>query len=440
MAVIGVLAALAVAATAFALFMNEANMAAANSAHLVRAELAARSGLEHAIRAIETCLATYSFVSSERGAMDAAGNLCDDPSDPRAGWYRYFQGDELIAKLSDEYEIRGRRFELPWLGGEARAEYVVHVRDLDGLLHANLVAWGTDTYQYGDARALVKAVAESCAGLADGSLLAEQSAGVSFSSLGELALRAFVGAPSGARERYALQRFFTVYPVDSPSRPPVNVNTAPEALLAKILEPPLLWDDEDDGISRAKARALAKYLCAWRPFRGRHDFEDAVRRVSGDDAVDDLPDMPDTDPLDPYDNHLTERQFNDILNNSAGAPVEDHDSSYDDPSAPGVYAFDGWEGFSGSGEGPHQTGGECSAPDGRLASWPDPAAANVTWSVELKFTSRFFHVYVLGRAWNPEANTAVPSRRCQAIYDAESNRVVWFRWTLSSKGSMADYR
>lgn len=422
--VIGVLAALALAATAFAIFMNEANTAAVNSAYMAQAELAARSGLEHAIRLIEMSLAHYSYVSPT-GAMDAEGNLYEDTNDPRSGWYLYLQGDEPIIKLG-EHVIKGRRFELAWPASIKRAEYAIYIKDLDGLLHANLAKW-TDNHSGGQSAlvALVKDVAESCAGLTDGSVLATESAGANFSSLGELPRRTFPGPPS-LQDKYKLQEWFTVYPMDNaPPRPAVNINTAPEALIARLLEPALVREDdgEEDSLSRAKAAALAKHLCAWRPFRGRHDFEDIVRRVSGDDAVDALPDLPDTNP---YDNHLTERQFNDVLNNSAGE-ISDDESAYDELDNPGIYRFDGWEPFSQSGEGPYQTGGECSANE------------NTTWSVEFKFTSRFFYICVLGRAWDADAQIAVATQRLQTIYDAESNKILWLRWNLSSQGSVADY-
>ncbi len=74
--------------------------------------------------------------------------------------------------------------------------------------------------------------------------------------------------------------------------------------------------------------------------------------------------------------------------------------------------------------GPSQTGGSRTN------------AVNVTWSTEFKFSSRFFHIYVLGRGWC--AGRAAGVRRAHAIYDAETDRIVWMRWNLSSRGSLAD--
>lgn len=202
-------------------------------------------------------------------------------------------------------------------------------------------------------------------------------------------------------------------------RPAVNVNTAPEELLAELLRPICSFLAAVDAAGPRKAEALAGHICATRPFGGRHDFEEAVRRVTGDDAVGDLRDY--VEEL-PPGSHLTERQFNDLLNSSAGVIAED-ESAYDDPGNQGVYSFDGWEPY-GDDVGPSQTGGSRTN------------SVNVTWSAEFKFTSRFFHIYVLGRGWC--AGKAAGVRRAHAIYDAETGRIVWMRWNLSSRGSVTD--
>lgn len=66
--------------------------------------------------------------------------------------------------------------------------------------------------------------------------------------------------------------------------------------------------------------------------------------------------------------------------------------------------------------------------------------ANVTWSTELRFTSRFFHIYVLGRGWNVGTGEAAGVRRLHAVYDAEKDRVIWLRWNISSRGSVTDIK
>ena len=203
-------------------------------------------------------------------------------------------------------------------------------------------------------------------------------------------------------------------------RPAVNVNTVSEALLAELVKPVCSFRAAVDSRGPKKAEALARHICAMRPFKGRHEFEEAVRRVTGDDAVVDLHDyVADL----PVGTHLSERQFSDLLNSAALRRAE-NESAYDEPGNPGVYTFDGWAEGQAGWIGPSQTGGSRTN------------AVNVTWSTEFKFSSRFFHIYVLGRGWC--AGKAAGVRRAHAIYDAETDRVVWMRWNLSSRGSLAD--
>ncbi len=557
--ILGILATMTVVATAFVMFMNQSYQAAANTQFAAQAEIAARSGLEHAIRVIR-----YSNEKLADGTWDAVtpdGVLMPDGSfadkedlaitDPDAGWHRYFEWDagdsgdhvqlsdptkwvthyysdansdsvndekygaELFgAAQATEHLMRGRVFDIsyPISPPTTRGQYAVCVVDLDGKLNARLAnkEWH-DFGQHGDARIVMSALAVAADGVAladaDGFNAAVGQDEPSFSCLGEMARRA--GASTAAVGKYRLERCFTTYPgreqaavsydvnqpyvpttydgnaateitlstagqlianaefgrtavfpdtasvyeivwntTDTvtvredcssltatemsivPVRPPVNVNTVPEAVIRQLLEP-------IGGFDTNRAAALAKYLCSRRPFAGRHEFEEAVRRVSGDDALNDLPGLPE-DLADPYSNHLSEGQFNNVLNNSAGTrewiaaapwsrPFGPNDSAYDDPDEPGVYGFDGWEPYFG--EGPGQTGGTGAAP-------------NSTRSTEFKFTSRFFHIYVLGRGWNTEAGRAQGVRRLHAIYDAEADggkgRILWLRWNLSSRGSVAD--
>ena len=106
--------------------------------------------------------------------------------------------------------------------------------------------------------------------------------------------------------------------------------------------------------------------------------------------------------------------------------IAEDESAYDDPGNPGVYSFDGWEPY-GDDVGPSQTGGSRTN------------SVNVTWSAEFKFTSRFFHIYVLGRGWNTEADRAQGVRRLHAIYDAEKKRVICGQ-AITKEVAGEDYR
>ena len=57
--VLGILATMTIVATAFLLFMRQSYRAATNAQFAARAELACRSGLEHAIRAIRAAADLY---------------------------------------------------------------------------------------------------------------------------------------------------------------------------------------------------------------------------------------------------------------------------------------------------------------------------------------------------------------------------------------------
>ena len=549
--VIAILVTITFAGTAFVVFMREASQAAANVAHLAQAELAARSGLEHAIRVIEESM---ELCVSSTGPLDASTDiyytdpaLDEDgdtkPDGAKVGWYRYFYDDTLGAMErimsydpsidpDKRHVITGRKFDLSYPVSPVprkRGEYVVYVEDLDGKLHANIAKWNGGLGYLADLLDLIQKAATSADGditSAQTSLLAAASAGSPFSSTSEIARRA--GITSVFQGKYALEKHFTVYPVldsgpgtgmtfalDSSSvtlastdvweiglasgvlvpaeaigslvffkdsletygvedndattltirgngdcdnesgdpefvivpRPTVNVNTAPEEILTEIFMG-IPWLASE---GRAKSAALARYLCASRPFANRHDFEEAIFRVVGNEQSDGtMLAWPDNGAIaelrdendDPVPN-LTQHQFNDILNSTAPTyrgmllAVAKAQSAYDNPDKPGVYEFDGWTIFAGTGLGPSQTGGFRSS------------NKNVTWSTELKFTSRFFHIYVVGRGWVKGAGDGSPAgvRRLHAIYDAkpESNppgsspgRIIWLRWNLSSRGSVSD--
>ncbi len=66
-----------------------------------------------------------------------------------------------------------------------------------------------------------------------------------------------------------------------------------------------------------------------------------------------------------------------------------------------------------------------------------------TWGTEVKFTSRFFHIYSLGRAWIESTGTPSGVKRCHAIYDAapadsSPGRIIWMRWNLGERGVVSD--
>ena len=536
--VIAILVTITFAGTAFVVFMREASQAAANVSHLTQAELAARSGLEHAIRVIEESMelcvsstgalgvTTATFYTDPAADEDGDG----DPDGAKVGWYRYFQGTELISgearcAHTADGKVRGRKFNLsyPLSPERKRGEYAVYVADLDGKLHANIAKWDGGLGNLTDLLDLIQKAATSADSditSTQTDLLGAASAGSPFSSTSEIARRA--GVTSVFQGKYGLEKHFTVYPVlgsspgtgityellsSSPidattslitlpsaqltpdeaigslvlfknsfkafgvqdngastvtvcgnctvvadgeeftleSRPAINVNTAPEELLTEVF----LAISTMRASGKPLSRALARYLCtlrALRPFANRHELEEAVRRATGDDALVDLEDTaydPDNDLTSPT--FLTEYQFNDVLNSIAPAYrgmsqlVANAQSAYDKPGEPGVYEFDGWPPF-GAGStayGPSQTGGFRSS------------NRNVTWSTELKFTSRFFHIYVVGRGWVKGAGGGSPAgvRRLHAIYDAkpDSNppgsspgRIIWMRWNLSSRGSVSD--
>jgi len=70
------------------------------------------------------------------------------------------------------------------------------------------------------------------------------------------------------------------------------------------------------------------------------------------------------------------------------------------------------------------------------ATSTDPVA---TWGAEVKFVSRFYHIYVLGRTVADDAERRTMSeRRLHAVYDAGTRRVLWMRWNHEAKANMGD--
>ncbi len=107
--------------------------------------------------------------------------------------------------------------------------------------------------------------------------------------------------------------------------------------------------------------------------------------------------------------------------------------TYDDPDNPGHYWFDGWETHETE-VGPAQTGGECT-----LAPRDD-----LTWGCEFKFTSRYLHVYSVGLVREVDTDGFVTDRvlarkKLHAVYDAEADRILWFRWNVTERGNIGDF-
>jgi len=547
--VVAILATLAIAGTAFVMVMGQESKAASSTLHLAQAEFAARSGLEHAIAVIDE-----SMEKLEPGGgwlvVTPDGVLIDDTTFQQnetvgdatldSGWHRYFEVFSGGEQLSDpakwvwhyggtevygapatlSHAMRGRVIPFPSPDVTIRrGGYAVCVADLDGKLHANAPQWNGNAGSDGssnpsDLAPCVEAVATlALLSSQEAANLKLESVRAFYSSLSEIARRAGV---STTAKKYALERFFTPYPIPhhediapldvsgTPTyepgnnesnitlpgdaltidaergkavvfvesgeaygvisntmntlkvrgdctgepadakivlvpRPAVNVNTAPRDLLAELVKPiPSFADAADpDNRGQDKAEALAHLICQQRPFAGRHELEDAIFRVVGNqDSTDFMEAYPLNGAVEELKDstgatvpNLTERQFNDCLNSFAGS-LADNDSAFDEPGNPGVYEFDGWEPF-GDLIGPAQTGG--SRADG----------SDVTWSTELKFHSRFFHIYVIGRGWNEKAGMPAGVKRLHAIYDAEPGggkpgKIVWLRWNLSSRGSLTD--
>ena len=115
--------------------------------------------------------------------------------------------------------------------------------------------------------------------------------------------------------------------------------------------------------------------------------------------------------------------MNDLLNSLAGDNSAAIDASDCDDADNGVYRWD-FDNNNGGG-----------AAKGEATS--DQSTA--TWGTEVKFTSRFYHIYVLGRTVSDDAEERVMSeRRCHAVYDAGTGRILWLRWNFAAKANMGD--
>ncbi len=416
-------AVLALLATAFILVARVESRAATNSLRGMQAEAACQAGVAAAIYQIgETCSTCYSLDSATgwhgyfRDTAAGAPNLCPDT------WVQHYDatqaGHEMTAKKVSLPRVAagdtssGTVKKLKRVRGFA-SEYFVAVADLDGKLHSN--PWHIDNLLDDTAPE------HQTQDMLDSLLLpvVVRDAMVNdltpHYSLGELRATLLVAGfnDDGLTDKNELnlgEDFFTIYPrvaalavKGDAGRPAVNVNTARRVVLeAIVLNVPGL----DGG---TLASDVAQKLVDKRPFASRKDMEA---------AIDDLAPAP------LGDDTLTEQQFNDLLNSLAGANAAG-ESDYDLPASPGVYEYD----ISAS----STSGGA------RTMVGVGPVSADYTWGTEVKFHSRFFHIYVMGRAVADDTKQRTLSeRRVHAVYDAATRKVLWQRWHFYPKSNMAD--
>lgn len=411
--VLVLIAALSVALTVFFSNARTGALAAKGALRGLQAEAACRAGLAAAIYRIDvTCQTAYGLL--EAGSWH---QYWEDPSGESlcpTGWADHYNNEKLDHGAVHSCAMRGRAVSLPWIAPAPlkyqkgfAAQYFVAVADLDGKLHSAPAAWDTEIKGDADKRKEMTKVwlsqvepFKSDAARTDAAAAAIAGNSATLWSPGRM--RAAFGLASAA-ETCAVESHLTVYPrvPEAPFRPAVNVNTAHRNVLkAIVLNVP--------GFNDALAGSVADKLVSKRPFSNRRDMETALLELGGS-----------TWPA-PYqgaDNLLSEKQLNDLLNSLAGeagaAPEEQSD--YDDAAASGYYHcnFDDTD-----------PEGECSS-----------AAPAATWGAELKFTSRFFHVYVLGRTVAP-GGRILSQRRAHAVYDAGEEKTLWFRWNFEAQANM----
>jgi len=418
---------LALLGTAFVVFVRVESRAATNSLRGLQAEAACQVGLAQAIYQIENtwqnCYRLDSaggwhgyFLDTSAGAPD----LCPDT------WVQHYDETQEGRQMTARKYTLERVDEHPASSGTVKhlkrtrgfkSEYFIAVADLDGKLRVNPSKW--DTLISSDSnklKSMNRTWLDSIEPFASDSARAEAVAAslathnTQIWSLGRL--RPDLGLASVA-EASAIESFMTVYPrklsdlVPPTDRPAVNVNTARRKTLeAIVLNVPGLT---------MKAAAVAQKLVTHRPYPDRKAMES---------ALDDLAPSP------VGDGTLTEQQFNDLLNSLAGANSEAA-SDYDRPGDPsGVYEYDFDPNPPGS--PPAVTGGV------RTVAHPATGTAADTWGTEVKFTSRFFHIYVLGRTVADIEPRTLSERRLHAVYDALRRKVLWQRWNFDTRANMGD--
>ena len=410
-------AVLALVATAFIISARLEARAATNALRGVQAEAACRAGLAHAIAKAQAVYDLGGAISlyDSTGDSDAWREIFYDTTGPDLcpdEWVQHYDSSETNSGMT------AKKFPMP-RGGSASgefeqikrargfiAEYYVAVADLDGKLRVNPKNWSTLISSDDDK--LKNMLLCFVSGDARAGTIRDYTKPIW--SLGSM--RAAYGLPNAAALT-EVESFMTVYPrrladLDPPTdRPPVNVNTAREDVLRAILY-------NVPGLGDAELTAVVGKLTGGRPFMDRKAMED---------ALDDLAPAPVGDAT------LTEEQFNDVLNslNFKGPSVyaNDGNKTTSTEGVSGVYEYDFDPPPAGS--PPAQTGGDKTS---------DQASA--TWGTEVKFTSRFFHIYVMGRTLDATTSETRAERRLHAIYDTVTRRVLWSRWNFYAKANMTD--
>jgi hypothetical protein len=275
------------------------------------------------------------------------------------------------------------------------SDYFVAVADLDGKLRVNPKNWST--LIAGDDPvnlAKLQDMLRCCLSADVASEVRDHTQDIW--SIG--AMRAAYN-PANAAEMTELESFLTPYPrrlaelIPANGRPPVNVNTARREVLKAIVR-------NVPGFDGTMTDEVADKLVEKRPFANRQAMETALLELGS-------PLWP--DPCKGVDAVLTEKQLNDLLNSLAGDNSLPGNASNFDDADNGVYKFD----FDGN------------PPVGEHES--DDSSA--TWGTEAKFSSRFFHIYVMGRTFaGLEPDRILALRRLHAVYDTHERRVLWSRW------------
>lgn len=411
-------AALSLVATAFIITARLESRAATNALRGLQAEGACRAGLAAAISRAQqlydlgSAVAVYSTDSWHEHFYDASGpDLCPD------SWVEHY--DPAVAKS----EMKARRWAMPrtTAGDPASAgvkqlkrargfsaEYYVAVADLDGKLHCNPKNW-IDPALLTDAeiQEIYKSLFKAEHGEARAQTIATSivTRTEPLWSLGQMRA-AFSLADKD--EMKSAESALTTYPrkLSAGERPAVNANTVRrDVLKAIVLKVP--------GFTDTLAANVADKLIGNRPLPGRAKLEE---------ALDDLAPNP------IGDGTLSEQQFNDLLNSlnykepSIYASNGKHSTGTGGDS--GVYEYD----FDNLDPNTQNKGGDKTS-----------AVPEATWGAEVKFVSRFYHVYVLGRTVSDEAAPrTMSSRRCHAVYDAGARRVLWLRWHFYRAANVSD--
>ncbi len=431
-------AVLALIATAFIITARLEGKAATNSLRGVQAETACQVGLAAAIYQISaTHQSCYRLDSATgwhgyfRDTAATAPDLCPYT------WVRHYDATQ------PGHEMKAKRWQLGRIApGDTSSgsiqklkrtrgftsDYYVAVADLDGKLHANPWYYYNlldDTAPEHQTQDMLDSLLLPV--LVRNAVLNDSTSHYSLGSLrAEVLATGFTdNSMTSKNELNLVEDFFTIYPrvasitvKGDVGRPAVNVNTArKEVLEAIVLNVPNL---------AAKAAVIAQKLVDERPFADRKDMEKALVEL-GQKAWNGPPsNLPPG--YEAKDDVLTEEQLNDLLNSLAGANTA-NESDLDRPGDPsGIYSYDS----DNSQSGDHTKGDH-------TVDAVEPLSADYTWGTEVKFTSRFFHIYVMGQTVADDAERrALAKRRVHAVYDALTRKVLWKRRHFYPKANMAD--